>query len=320
MKDTSVRPGSPAAGQPAPPLVVKILWRPMDKPQAQPQPPTAWTRDDLAHNPHFAPDKAARVQRMFTAIARRYDFNNRLHSLGRDQAWRRKVVALANVSPSDQVLDAACGTGDLSLLFAQAGAKRVVGVDFTPAMLEIARHKAEAISARDPDRRPGPPSEPRRGLSVRAGGLDAMEFTHADITQLPFEDASFDIVSIAFGLRNVERPERALREFRRVLRPATGRLLILEFSTPRNPFVRAMNRLYTRHIMPLTASLIARDRSGAYRYLPRSIETFPEGAGLDAAVREAGFTAVSQQPLTLGTCAITLAWCERPVGPISQSA
>jgi len=264
----------------------------------------AWTRDDLVHNPHSTPDKAERIQRMFTAIARRYDLNNRLHSFGRDQFWRRRVVALAHVKPEDRVLDAACGTGDLSLLFAQAGAKQVVGVDFTEAMLEIARSKAEALG-RQPHRWHGH-AERWHGLSVRAGGLLPLEFTHADITKLPFEDASFDIVSIAFGLRNVERPEKALSEFRRVLRPRDGRLLILEFSRPRNSIVRAVNHVYTRHIMPVTASLIARDRSGAYRYLPRSIETFPEGDELERAVREAGFRETEQHSLTFGICAITI--------------
>lgn len=252
--------------------------------------PPAWTRTDLAHDPHFAPDKARRVQRMFASIARRYDLNNRLHSFGRDQSWRRRVVALAGPAAGETVLDAACGTGDLSLLFAQVGAKQVVGVDFTDAMLAIARDKASALANRgriDPAR---------------------MEFAYADVTHLPFPDQSFDIVSIGFGLRNVERPDLALREFHRVLRPDGGRLLILEFSRPRNSLVRAVNHIYARRIMPLTASLIARDRSGAYRYLPRSIETFPEGAALEAAVRAAGFTETEQHALTFGICAITIGW------------
>ena len=226
---------------------------------------------------------------MFTSIARRYDLNNRLHSFGRDQSWRRKAVELAHVKPSDEVLDAACGTGDLSLLFAQMGARRVVGVDFTEAMLELARLKAQAMVA-------------QRGPTTAA-----VEFAHADVTRLPFDHRTFDIVSIAFGLRNVEKPELALREFRRVMRPG-GRLLILEFSTPPNAIVRAVNRVYTRNIMPLTASLIAHDRSGAYRYLPRSIETFPEGEELEEAVCAAGFARSQRQPLTFGICAITIGW------------
>jgi demethylmenaquinone methyltransferase/2-methoxy-6-polyprenyl-1,4-benzoquinol methylase len=196
-------------------------------------------------------------------------------------------VELAEVKPSDEVLDAACGTGDLSLLFAQSEAHRVVGVDFTEAMLEIARAKALALAARDL--------------------LDAakIEFAHTDITQLRIEDGSFDIVSIAFGLRNVEKPELALQEMRRVLRPG-GRLLILEFSRPRNPLARVVNQVYSRHIMPLTASLIARDRSGAYRYLPRSIEKFPDGEELKGVVRDAGFAQTQQHVLTFGICAITI--------------
>ena len=228
-------------------------------------------------------DKPERVRSMFAAIAPAYDLNNRLHSLGRDQAWRRATVRRCAVRPTDAVLDVACGTGDLSEAFAAAGAARVVGVDFTDEMLVLARQKAERFD------------------DARA----AVEYRWADAQDLPFEDASFDVVSIAFGLRNVATPALALGEFRRVLRPG-GRLAVLEFTEPTNRLVRAFNRLYCQWIMPRTASLIARDRSGAYHYLPRSVATFLEPGALVQAIEDAGFDAVDVQPMTLGICSCYL--------------
>ncbi|MCA9283782.1 MAG: bifunctional demethylmenaquinone methyltransferase/2-methoxy-6-polyprenyl-1,4-benzoquinol methylase UbiE [Phycisphaerales bacterium] len=245
--------------------------------------PAAWTANDLAADPHGAADKADRVQRMFAAIAGSYDLNNRLHSFFQDQRWRRKAVALVGIAPGDRVLDVACGTGDLSEAFARAGAL-VTGVDFTEPMLEIARRKVARRS--DLDRRP--------------------DYRQGDAMNLAFPDRSFDVVSIAFGLRNVAEPARALREFHRVLRPG-GRLVVLEFSEPRQPIVAALNRIYSGRVMPLTATLLARDRSGAYRYLPRSVQTFASAEALAAMVREAGFEVRRQKAMTFGVCTATVA-------------
>lgn len=249
----------------------------------QPAPASpAWSATDLAVDPHLRDDKASRVERMFSAIASSYDFNNRLHSLGQDQRWRRVAVALSGAGPGDRVLDVACGTGDLSEAFVAAGVESVIGADFTQAMLDLAARKA----ARLPEaRRPS--------------------YRWADATRLPFESSSFDVVSIAFGIRNVSSPEKALAEFRRVLRPG-GRLVVLEFSRPANPVIRAMNDFYCRRVMPLTATLLSGDRSGAYRYLPRSVETFPDHHQLAARIREAGFEIRAQRPLTFGVCAVTV--------------
>ncbi len=131
-------------------------------------------------------------------------------------------------------------------------------------------------------------------------------YIQGDAMALPFENASFDIVSIAFGIRNVAEPARALSEFRRILRPA-GRLIVLEFSKPHLAPIRWVNDLYCNHIMPVTASLIARDRSGAYRYLPRSIDTFLTPQSLARDISTAGFDAIRQRPLTLGVCTLTRA-------------
>ncbi len=224
---------------------------------------------------------------MFAAIARSYDLNNRLHSFGRDQSWRRAAVRAARVQPTDHVLDVACGTGDLARAFLGAKPARIVGLDFTPEMLAIARDK--------------------RSPWERADATRTIEYVEGDAQSLPFPDASFDVVSIAFGIRNVADPARAIAQFRRVLRPA-GRLAILEFATPRNPLVAAGNSFYCNRVMPLTASLIARDRSGAYRYLPRSISTFASPEALADACRAAGFSRTDIRRLTLGVCACVTAF------------
>lgn len=241
----------------------------------------AWTADALSGNPHARGDKADRVRRMFSSIAGSYDLNNRLHSIWQDQAWRRAAVRLAHPRTADRVLDVACGTGDLTLAFARSrpAPSSVTGLDFTPQMLDVARCKSAPHEA---------------------------SFIEGDAMNLPFADSSFDVLSIAFGIRNVSDPARALREFRRVLAPG-GRLVVLEFGQPRQPILRWLNSVYTRRVMPLTASVIARDRSGAYRYLPRSVESFLDPAALARAVAHAGFSDVTQHPLTFGVCVATTA-------------
>lgn len=233
----------------------------------------------LLANPHGVADKRSRVQRMFAAIAPSYDLNNRVHSLWIDQWWRRQAVAIAQVKPSDVVVDVACGTGDLALRFAKAGPKEVIGVDFTYEMLPLARKKV---------------------AEKRAGRAD-VSLVCGDAMQLPLAEASADVVSIAFGIRNVARPEAAVGEFHRVLRPG-GRLIILEFSLPTNPILRGMYNLYFRHVLPKTATLISGDTTGAYKYLPESVNTFIDRARMVRIMEEAGFAAVEQRPMTCGVC------------------
>ena len=227
--------------------------------------------DRLLQNPHAVADKRRRVQEMFSAIAPSYDLNNRLHSLGVDQLWRRKAVELAAVQPADRVVDVACGTGDLSLAFARR-TEHVTGVDFTYAMLPIARRKAMRLP-----------------------------FVNGDAQALPLADVSADVVSIAFGIRNVADPAVAMAEFFRVLRPG-GRLIILEFSLPTNPLLRGLYNFYFRQVLPRTATLVSGDKTGAYKYLPESVNTFIGRETMVRIMQSAGFEQVEQHPMTFGVC------------------
>jgi demethylmenaquinone methyltransferase/2-methoxy-6-polyprenyl-1,4-benzoquinol methylase len=250
---------------------------------------TTWD-DKLLANPHAVADKRRRVQRMFAAIAPSYDINNRLHSLWMDQRWRRRAVKLAQLRFTDRVVDVACGTGDLTLTFLRELQfvyperrwpdqlnTNVLGIDFTFEMLPIARLK----SGKEPFEHP--------------------LYVNGDAQSLPLPDTSADVVSIAFGIRNVQDPARALREFRRVLRPG-GRVIVLEFSLPTNPILRALYNFYFRKILPRTATFISGDKTGAYKYLPESVNTFIGREQMIAMMRDAGFERVEQFPMTFGVC------------------
>ena len=249
----------------------------------------AWN-EDLLKNPHAVADKRSRVRRMFAAIAPSYDLNNRLHSLWMDQLWRRRAVKLAMLQPLDRIADVACGTGDLTLAFADAitdlnpDAFQVLGLDFTYEMLPIARSKTYQLSR-------------LRG----AYGAHVVQWINADALELPLDDESADVLSIAFGIRNVAEPAAAAQEFYRVLRPG-GRLVILEFSLPTNAILRRLYNFYFRQILPRTATLISGDKTGAYKYLPESVNTFIGREQMMRMMLDAGFEQVEQFPMTFGVC------------------
>jgi demethylmenaquinone methyltransferase/2-methoxy-6-polyprenyl-1,4-benzoquinol methylase len=192
---------------------------------------------------------------MFDRIAPVYDAMNRVMTAGLDLRWRR-IAATAVVRPGDRVLDAACGTGDLALAAAGAGASEVVGVDFSPRMLERARRKAPAI-----------------------------EWVQGDILELPFADGSFDAATVGFGVRNVADLERGLLELRRVLRPG-GRLAVLEITTPRGP-LRPFFNLWFERLVPLIGRALPGGR--AYTYLPASVRRFPPAEELAGLLSRCGF-------------------------------
>ncbi len=237
-----------------------------------------WDEQRLA-DPHRQPDKARRVQAMFDRIAPTYERVNRVLSAGRDDYWRRKAVELASVRRDDRVLDIACGTGDLSRAFAAANPRRVVGSDFSAEMLTLAA----------------------------ARGAPSVSWCKADAQALPFSDGAFTVAGCAFGIRNLQDLPRGLGELRRVLTP-DGRLVILEFGMPTFPPIRAAYSLYFRHVLPRAARWISGDRSGAYDYLPQSVTSFLDQAGMISALRSAGFARVEARRLTFGVVTVYLAW------------
>jgi demethylmenaquinone methyltransferase/2-methoxy-6-polyprenyl-1,4-benzoquinol methylase len=216
---------------------------------------------------------------MFSGIARRYDLLNHLLSGNVDKRWRRKAARALESSLIEGacVLDVACGTGDLSLVLAEAGAARVIGLDFCRPMLEIARRKADAESRSIP-------------------------FVEGDALRLPFADETFDAVTIAFGLRNLAGVADGLRELRRVLKPG-GRLAVLEFSSPVVPGFKALFRFYFTRVLPHIGGLVSGSR-GAYEYLPDSVSRFPDQKRLSELMRAEGFERVEYSNLTGGIAAL----------------
>ena len=222
---------------------------------------------------------------MFSEIAPTYDLLNRLLSFGVDQRWRaeaaRTVLAPFASAAQVRVLDVASGTGDLTLAIKKARPDAdVMGADFAEPMLELARAKAQ-----------------KRGQAV--------SFIVADGTDLPFEDAQFDAVTIAYGLRNFADPDAGLREFRRVLKPG-GRLAVLEFPPPPKGAFGGLFRCYFRRLLPQLGGLISGKRS-AYAYLPESVFAFFEPVELEERLRLAGFGAVTHRLQTFGVSALHVA-------------
>ena len=221
-----------------------------------------------------------RVRAMFAGVARRYDLLNHVLSLNIDKRWRRTTVKRVAPEGLDPILDVCTGTGDLALGYADAtdGKARVVGTDFTPEMLAIAREKAR-----------------KRGRDI--------EFLEADTLQLPFEDDQFQIVSVAFGLRNVADTVGGLKEMIRVARPG-GRVAVLEFSRPRVPILKQLYLAYFKYLLPRIGQAVSNSTQQAYHYLPASVTQFPDGPELTALMERCGLREVSYTPMTLGVATL----------------
>jgi demethylmenaquinone methyltransferase / 2-methoxy-6-polyprenyl-1,4-benzoquinol methylase len=222
------------------------------------------------------------VRRMFDRVAPRYDLANTVFSLGQDRAWRRAAARAAGLAGGQSAVDVACGTGALTReLAAAAPGATVLGVDFSWEMV-------------------------RRGAgteaSAEAGPDPAPAYLVGDALRLPLRDASVDVVTIAFGLRNLPEPGRGLLEFRRVLRPG-GRLVVCEFSQPVVPVLRGVYRRYLTRLLPVAARRLTSDPE-AYQYLARSIGAWPDQAGLAAWLQQAGFTRVAWRDLSGGIVAL----------------
>jgi demethylmenaquinone methyltransferase/2-methoxy-6-polyprenyl-1,4-benzoquinol methylase len=216
---------------------------------------------------------------MFSRIASRYDLLNHLLSANIDRRWRAKVVRLVRESLGDGALalDVACGTGDLSLALAAGGAAAITGLDFCRPMLDLAARKSVAAGRR-------------------------ITYVEGDALSLPFADATFDVVTIAFGLRNLASVEGGLRELLRVTR-AGGRVCVLEFSQPSVPGLRGLFGFYFTRVLPRVGGLLSGSRV-AYEYLPDSVSRFPDQRRLAGLMRDVGFERVEFENLTGGIAAI----------------
>lgn len=224
-------------------------------------------------------NKKQQVEKMFDTISNNYDGLNRVISFGIDVKWRKKVVALVDEKNPQQVLDIATGTGDLAINLAKTGANRIIGLDLSEGMLAVGRKKVA-----------------KEQLS------HLIELVQGDSEALPFENDTFDAITVAFGVRNFENLDKGLSEIYRVLKPG-GIFVILETSVPTKfPFKQGYN-FYTKNLLPLIGKLFSKDED-AYSYLSESAAAFPYGERFNNILRKVGFTKVEDEPQTLGVATI----------------
>ncbi|MBD3583161.1 bifunctional demethylmenaquinone methyltransferase/2-methoxy-6-polyprenyl-1,4-benzoquinol methylase UbiE [Flavobacterium selenitireducens] len=227
--------------------------------------------------------KKEQVTQMFDNISGNYDGLNRVISFGIDIKWRKKVLQLVSDTNPETILDIATGTGDLAILMSETKAKRIVGLDLSEGMLEVGRKKVA-----------------ERKLNGR------IELVQGDSENLPFENDSFDAVTVGFGVRNFETLEKGLSEILRVLKPG-GIFVILESSNPKKfPFKQGYT-FYNKFILPTIGKLFSKDRS-AYGYLSESMSVFPFGEELNNILRKIGFIDVRALPQTFGVATIYVAF------------
>jgi demethylmenaquinone methyltransferase/2-methoxy-6-polyprenyl-1,4-benzoquinol methylase len=236
------------------------------------------TVQESASPPPLVDKREARIKQMFGSIAPVYDLLNHVLSLNIDKLWRRKATRLVPPEGDAAILDCCTGTGDLALAYHKAtgGRTSIVAADFCHPMLVRGVAKA-----------------------ARKGAADQVRFLEADAQRLPFPDDTFQISTVAFGLRNVTDTNRGIAEMTRVTKPG-GRVAILEFSRPRGWFFGRMYRFYFRRILPAVGQVISRSKDSAYHYLPASVLEFPDGEVLAEKLREHGLTDVRWHPFTFG--------------------
>ncbi|MBO6878955.1 bifunctional demethylmenaquinone methyltransferase/2-methoxy-6-polyprenyl-1,4-benzoquinol methylase UbiE [Winogradskyella sp.] len=223
--------------------------------------------------------KKEQVTEMFDTISKEYDGLNRVISFGIDVKWRNKVVKLVSEKKPENILDIATGTGDLAISLTSTNAKEIIGLDISDGMLEVGRRK------------------------IKSKNLDGIiSMVIGDSEDLPFEDNTFDAITVAFGVRNFENLEKGLAEILRVLKP-NGIFVILETSVPTNPVYKFGYNIHCRLILPMVGKLFSKDRV-AYNYLSESASVFPYGEALNNILRKIGFINVEDKPQTMGVATI----------------
>ncbi|MBY0424404.1 MAG: bifunctional demethylmenaquinone methyltransferase/2-methoxy-6-polyprenyl-1,4-benzoquinol methylase UbiE [Cytophagales bacterium] len=223
--------------------------------------------------------KRGQVEKMFNSIAHRYDFLNHFLSMGIDIYWRNRAISLLKSQKPKLVLDVATGTADFAITALKSGANKVVGIDISENMLAFGRTKLK-----------------KKGLA------DKIELIHGDSENLPFEDNTFDAITVSFGVRNFQNLEKGLVEMARTLKPG-GRLVVLEFSKPQKSPVKQVYNFYFKYILPKIGNIISKD-DAAYRYLPESVNQFPEGPRFINILQNNGYSQTQCIPLTFGICSI----------------
>lgn len=231
---------------------------------------------------HLLDKREERIRGMFQNIAPTYDLLNHLLSLNVDHYWRWRTTRLVPPGTEGPILDLCTGTGDLALAYDRAAGGKVpiVGADFCRGMLDRAEEKVRRLR-----------------LS------DRIRFLEADAQHLPFADDTFQITTVAFGLRNVTDTDRGLAEMARVTRPG-GKVAILEFSKPRGKVLGKLYEFYFRRVLPLIGQTISRSKDNAYRYLPASVMEFPDGEALARRLERHGLVEVSWHPMTFGAATL----------------
>jgi demethylmenaquinone methyltransferase/2-methoxy-6-polyprenyl-1,4-benzoquinol methylase len=223
--------------------------------------------------------KKEQVATMFDTISKEYDGLNRVISFGIDVKWRKKVVKIVKAHSPKNILDIATGTGDLAINLAQTGASKITGLDISQGMLDVGKQKI---------------------IKKELG--NTIEMVLGDSENMPFDDNTFDAITVAFGVRNFETLEKGLTEILRVLKP-DGIFVILETSVPtKTPFKQGY-KFYTKNILPLIGKLFSKDQS-AYSYLCESASVFPYGEALNNILRKIGFINVKDNPQTFGVATI----------------
>lgn len=223
--------------------------------------------------------KKEQVTQMFDNVSSNYDFLNRVLTFGIDVSWRKKVVQLVLDQKAEKILDIATGTGDLAIMFGKTNAKEVVGLDLSPGMLEIGKKKVADLA-----------------LSNK------VDMIIGDSENLPFQDGTFDAITVAFGVRNFENLEKGLGEIYRVLKPK-GTLVVLETSQPTQFPMKQGFQFYSKYVIPTVGKLLSKDKS-AYDYLPESAAAFPYGEKFNNILLKIGFNSSKVYPQTFGAATI----------------